>query len=493
MTELLFDNLWLDRCCGVRRVLGTPQKELAPVLQAEAPWETQLHAHHALFYDTEEHRFKLWYRASAGLGTAMRGDNKASEPTSDPHRNFLCYAESANGVQWTRPALGLFELQGRRENNILREIGEGDSVFWNVIKDPNDPDPSRRYKALGFDWAATSDLAGCPPGTRGVCVAYSSDGLHWPKGPRLVMSTHDITDADCLLPQREPTTGRWVAFLRPRTHPKRRFIGYAESRDFDHRTYPRMLLTPDAHDDEWSEFYGLTAAVVGKWRVGVLWVFHNNPECSPMTTELVYSRDGLHYRRALPGAQFLPLGPEGTFDSRMVLPVALLAHGNEFLLYYTGCNHEHGADRGQPMPPGRVAPGEERRSALGLAHLRGMNFCGLRTDHDGMVETKWLCNYGECGIRAFATADADGWLRAEILDQYGGVIPGWDRDACRADIGADGRVRLCWGRQELIGRYGQTSAAGGNIGHVVKVRFYLHRATLFGFQVGDEDGAPPAG
>ena len=40
-------------------------------------------------------------------------------------------------------------------------------------------------------------------------------------------------------------------------------------------------------------------------------------------------------------------------------------------------------------------------------------------------------------------------------------------------------------------RYGQVSEKGGRVGHVTKLRFYLHKATLYGFQVGDE-GVMPA-
>ena len=33
LMELLFDDLWLDRKAGVRRVIGVPRKEPEPVLE----------------------------------------------------------------------------------------------------------------------------------------------------------------------------------------------------------------------------------------------------------------------------------------------------------------------------------------------------------------------------------------------------------------------------------------------------------------------------
>ena len=37
--EFLFDDTWVDRRAGVRRVLGSPVKHPGPVLKPEAPWE----------------------------------------------------------------------------------------------------------------------------------------------------------------------------------------------------------------------------------------------------------------------------------------------------------------------------------------------------------------------------------------------------------------------------------------------------------------------
>ncbi len=496
--EFLFDDEWIERKAGVRRVPGTLVKESEPILRPEMAWEAEGIGGTSVIFDRDEEVFKLWYRSSA-LEEAPRkvdGNVESSERGTGRCRVFLCYAESKDGINWTRPSLGMCEFRGSCENNIVRELCfEGDATFFNILKDPEDPDPTRRYKALGFDASVTSSIRDVKPGTRGVCVSYSPDGFHW-EDPKLVMDTMDVTDADCVLSQREPTTHKWIGYFRPRTHPKRRFVGYSESTDFDHWTYPSMLLTPDDQDDEWTEFYGLTVACVGRWRIGCLWVMHNNPDYSPMTTELVYSRDGRSYHRAMPRVQFLQLGPDGSADSLMVTPIALIESDKEFLLYYHGTNQEHGSDRfrngigGREMPRGRVEA-KARKAVLGLARIPGRNFCGLRAEIDGIVETKWLCNYGAGGVQAYAEFEGHGWIKAEILDQYGNLIPGWDRDACLVREGVDGRLHFSWGIEDLVGAFGQISDKQGKIGHVVKLRFHLHKATLYGFQVG-EDGAMPA-
>ncbi len=37
----------------------------------------------------------------------------------------------------------------------------------------------------------------------------------------------------------------------------------------------------------------------------------------------------------------------------------------------------------------------------------------------------------------------------------------------------------------------QISDKQGKVGHVVRLRFHLHRATLYAFQVGEEESSPP--
>jgi hypothetical protein len=470
--EFLLDDSLLDRSAGVEPVLGCPKKESDPVLVPEMPWEMGgIVARHALLLD--DGVFRLWYGA-AGTEQPI--------PEEGERQRLLCCAESSDGIHWERPDLGLFEYEGSRANNITGTKSDADGATWNVVKDLDDPDPARRYKALGFDYCVTSLVEGVKPGDMGICVAYSPDGYSWTP-PHMVVSTHDATDADCMLPERDPDTGLWTLFIRPRTHPKRRFVAISTSNDFEDWTSPRMVLTPDSGDDEWTEFYGLTATCVESLRVGCLWVYHNSPEYSPMTNELVFSRDDQRYTRALPGVPFLPLGRDGEFDSRMILPIRMIEYNGEIRLYYQGMNTEHGSDRGMKMPKGRSIPGETPVRYVGLARLPWGHFRGLRARLDGMIETRWMCNYGDSGVSAIAEVEPHGWIHAEILDQYGAAIPGFDRSSCAATIEDDGRLRFTW-RDGLIGRYGDSSVGGGTIGHVVKVRFHLHRATLFGFDMG---------
>jgi len=65
-----------------------------------------------------------------------------------PRREVTCYAESKDGIRWTRPELGFVEFNGSKNNNIMRD-GVGTHNFT-PFKDTN-PDcaPDARYKAFG--------------------------------------------------------------------------------------------------------------------------------------------------------------------------------------------------------------------------------------------------------------------------------------------------------------------------------------------------------
>ena len=79
---------------------------------------------------------------------------------------MTCYAESKDGLRWTKPELGLFEFDGSKENNIVWD-GRGDALLHAV--------PGRQPEGR-----ARRPLQG--PGTRGkggLLALKSADGLRW--------------------------------------------------------------------------------------------------------------------------------------------------------------------------------------------------------------------------------------------------------------------------------------------------------------------------
>ncbi len=131
----------------------------------------------------ENGKFRMWY-----LGMIQKELERGQAPG---WWRPMCYAESTDGVHWTKPDLGLVELKGSKHNNICLIEGDPDSLtrvddFLSVLFDPSDPDPARRYKSAYIAHMPYDDIKGgmSKIGIKErrvgatVCVT-SPDGLHW--------------------------------------------------------------------------------------------------------------------------------------------------------------------------------------------------------------------------------------------------------------------------------------------------------------------------
>ena len=104
---------------------------------------------------------RLWYLAS-GKAESM------------PLR--VCYAVSRDGFRWEKPSLGLVKYAGKTSNNLVDVDFGGRVMSCNVLYEPDDPDPARRFKMFCEVESERSKNQGC--------VAFSPDGLRWQTSPR---------------------------------------------------------------------------------------------------------------------------------------------------------------------------------------------------------------------------------------------------------------------------------------------------------------------
>lgn len=75
--------------------------------------------------------------------------NTAERYPALQRRNALhvnCLAESADGVHWQRPDLGLVRFRGSPRNNIAPLS----DMELKIVMDPHDRDPARRYKGMAL-------------------------------------------------------------------------------------------------------------------------------------------------------------------------------------------------------------------------------------------------------------------------------------------------------------------------------------------------------
>ena len=178
--EVFFDDTMLDseRTTTVFRLHEPVQREC--VLVNDEPW----HAggavpYHQVLMDGDVYR--MYSRCdSVGLGS-------------------VSYAESRDGIHWEKPALGIAEFNGSKENNLLFGNAAFDGFRVFIDENPACP-PEERYKAL----------ADCGQPAR-LYLYCGPDGIHFrPMGEVKMKGIFDSVNTMLW----NPETGTYQAFIR---------------------------------------------------------------------------------------------------------------------------------------------------------------------------------------------------------------------------------------------------------------------------------------
>ena len=153
--EIFIDNYLIDKLDGTQIIKHTPHDEGA-VLNFDKPWEGVFCGYCTLIKDGG--LFRVYYR---GLPTDGK-DGSNAETT--------CVAESHDGIHWTKPELGIYEIEGSKKNNVILANDAPSSHNFSPMLDANPKaKPEEKYKAL-----AGEDKAG-------LRAYVSPDGIHWKK------------------------------------------------------------------------------------------------------------------------------------------------------------------------------------------------------------------------------------------------------------------------------------------------------------------------
>ena len=160
--ELFVDDYLVDELAEARLVLHPPTPHEMAIVH-DAPWEGSGCSYTTVFRDGPIYR--MYYRGADG--TYLEGRYKRGHP------DVTCYAESEDGVHWTKPELGLREFEGSKKNNIIltRDVTQDAVHNFAPFLDTRPGVPAdERYKGLGGG------------GKLGGLVALASaDGLRWRK------------------------------------------------------------------------------------------------------------------------------------------------------------------------------------------------------------------------------------------------------------------------------------------------------------------------
>ncbi len=281
----------------------------------------------------------------------------------------MCYAESKDGIHWTKPELGLVEFRGSRKNNICLIEGEPFSLtrvndFLSVLHEPEDPDPARRFKVAYIAHVPVTEIPGgmSKLGTkeRLICstiCATSADGLTWKvDGDRPANAGGERFEVSALYRFGDfyYTTGQLLSpwsWLADGSKAGRVMLAY---RSPDFKTWsqakafafarPGQLANPPVKGQQ-------THMGAGMWNrgnvlVGLYGMWQDAAE-PPAKGEsfnkgvhvdlgLIVSNDGIHFREPVPGFKVIERGPEGAWDDTALLQGhAFVNEGDRTMIWYS--------------------------------------------------------------------------------------------------------------------------------------------------------------
>ena len=414
--KLLFLDLTdLESADGfVRTVEPATKHEGNPIMVPDRPWESgRISLHGSVVRRPDDGRWQMWYTTrNTDLGGML-----------------TAYAESDDGIAWTRPDLDLVRHEG--EKTIIHL--DGDERGLTVICDEREHRQGWRYKML-LGAGATGDIT----------PFRSPDGIHWTQATENPVIA---TNPDCPMSLHRAADGRYVVYTRPEGGDRR--VARAESWDFVRWSQTRLVLEPGPMDPVQTQFYGLGSTPYGGFELGTLWNYRTAPEDmgyyktigGKQVPELAYCRSGASFgwptlagaggyawHRAAVGEPLIALGDEESWESGSIQAASgVVLLDDEIRIYYAGSRTTHGH---------HDWAGEGYRTGLGFASIKPDRFVALSTAvAGGQLLTRPL-RTPEPSFWVNADVQEGGELRVEVTDVDANPIPGFELEDCRP-IGGD--------------------------------------------------------
>ncbi|OPZ87860.1 MAG: hypothetical protein BWY76_00252 [bacterium ADurb.Bin429] len=397
---------------------------------------------------------------------------------------YACYAESDNGLDWTKPALGQVDI-GHGPNNVTH-LG---AIAFDVFIDPDSP-PSHRYRGTTYiDPGRESHQIGAAH--CGYYTAHSPDGLHW----ELDGANPAWWDSDVISAIYHPGQRRGLVALKrnPRYHGiPRRAVWNAELVNGQWSDCWRALV-PDDFDDVCAiargyasgDYYGLSMQPAGMATAGFLQQFRHSLPRSPFENwengvfgvtdiSLVYQESPRACWQHAPGRRdFLTCQP-GTFYQGGIYPASgVVEVGDEHWLYFAGQGQTHGwyiNNRWTLQPRWKEAMRAEGTVAqTGVARWPKWRLFGYTADPEGTL----TLNLGEipedCILLLNYECDLAGSIRVEL--------PGADGHAL------DDAVPLTGSHLAAPAAWKGETRIPARPGRQTTVKLHLERATVWAYEV----------
>lgn len=463
--EPLVDDYLIAKLDGAALTLHEPvPREVS--LTHDEPWEGNLSTYHTVFKDGNLYR--MYYR-----GWKYDADTEPARFTE----SVTCYAESSDGINWTKPELGLFEFQGSSRNNIVWREGAATHNFSPFLDTNPACKPEQKYKALG----GTTD-------SKGILAFQSGDGIHW----SLMQTEPVITQGafDSLNTAFWDATGKcYVVHQRGNREDCARDVLKTTSTDFIHWTDPIFLQYPGSptqqlYTNSISPYYRAPHILFGfpMRYASVGWPPQAGSHLSPIMPAntdadhcvsdglFMTSRDGLQFHRwseALirPGFQPERWATRTNMTAQGVVPTksAITGAPNELSIYST---EGYFCD----------VPSRLRRYSI-----RMDGFVSVRANMNGGEMTTRLLTFAGKHLKINVSTSAAGSVLVEIQNAAGQPIPGFALDDC-LEIFDDKIDRL------VVWKSG--SDVSKLVGQPIRLRFVMKDADIYALQFCEREILP---
>jgi hypothetical protein len=445
--QLFVDSYLVARHSGIAWQVHQPEKLAAnPILVPSPPLETVVLAYGSVLR-AESGGFRLWYTNNIGIS----------------------YAESRDGVSWTRPPAGL--VIDDRQTNVLTRGHRGRSDTLTVFLNPDTKDLRRKFLAYAQEYRFPDKDGIRETRREGIYLRTSADGVHWDERPDPVMysvwrnredqqagDTAELGDVHHI--SWDPVLRKFMGHIKLERN-RLRMRGLVESDDGTHWSQPELILQADEKDRPGDQIYSMIAFPYESAWLAFIGLFHAGTD-DRMDIQLASSRDGRHWHRPW-RATFLPNGPEGSFDWGVMHMMANppLRVADKLYIYYDGSSTRHS-----------VKLRDVRKMGIGLATLRPQGFVSVdATAEGGMLITRPLTFSGD-DLRLNAAIRRGGEIRVSALGADYKPIDGYESIPVAGD---DLNLSVRWKSHSNLA----AARAKGD----VRLQFKVKDASLYSFSI----------
>jgi hypothetical protein len=463
-TLFAFDNVSIPFTRSLKLEMHAPEKYSGnPVLGRGKAGETDSWAVH--FYGSvireSNGKFRMWY-----VGT---GDERGQNIAHDTSLWRVLYAESDDGINWVRPKLGLVDYRGNKENNIVKLDPFMGTINIKVLHEPEDPDPSRRYKmVIHAHWMKEK-------ARHGTLAPYgSADGYTWKLlADNITPDQHtEMPRNQLLLPDVhfEPAGGlfKWDGFYyasgqnpipttRPyhariaRAYRSSDFVQWSQTSNLNFVRHTQHIAEYGRNNEGKQTHEGISVwnrgnvllGMYGQWEGAKVW-----PEIT-INQGFVVSNDGLNFREPAQEWLFLKIGPDGTWDEGGLMQGQGFHNvGDKTYIYYGSGDLRTWTAYKKPIPP---------RGSVGLATLPRDRFGDLRVYDTGEGASEFVTNdvavKTKSPRRIFINADglgADAVLKVELLGHDERPLKGYAGKDAAVVTRSGFQTPISWNGKEAI-------------------------------------------